>query len=410
MPENKYVLLTPTSRAFIVKEVGLSSFIGNTMRITCVAGARPNFMKVTPLLNCAAELPEVRCRLVHTGQHYDERMSALFFTDLGMPQPDNYLGVGSGSHAAQTAAIMTHFEEELSAHPADLVLVVGDVNSSLACALVAVKRQIPVAHVEAGLRSGDRRMPEEINRLLVDHISEYLFTTERSAGRNLAAEGIPAERIHFVGNVMIDTLLRHRRRARRTGVLQDLGLVARQYAVCTIHRAESVDTIQAAQETLGAVAILADRLPVVLPLHPRTRNRWSAFGLLDRLERCQNVTITQPLGYLEFLGLMDQAALVLTDSGGIQEETTILGVPCLTFRENTERPVTVEEGTNHLIGRDLVRLAAVLDDVLSGDLRDGRIPELWDGQAAERILHVLRNGFARHPLPRQEATHHIAAG
>jgi UDP-N-acetylglucosamine 2-epimerase (non-hydrolysing) len=371
------------------------------MRITCVVGARPNFMKITPLLHCAAGLPDFRCRLVHTGQHYDERMSSLFFTELGMPQPDNYLGVGSGSHAAQTAAIMVHFEEELNTHPADLVLVVGDVNSSLACALVAVKRHIPVAHVEAGLRSGDRRMPEEINRLLIDHVSEYLFTTERSAGRNLSAEGIPAERIYFVGNVMIDTLLRHRRRARRTGVLQDLKLAPRKYAVCTLHRAESVDSIQAARDTLSAIAILAGRFPVVLPLHPRTRSRWSSFQLLDRLQRCRNLTITQPLGYLEFLGLMDQAALVLTDSGGIQEETTILGVPCLTFRENTERPVTIVEGTNHLIGRDPVRLSAVLDEVISGDLRDGRIPELWDGQAAERILHVLRNGSAGFPQPLQ---------
>jgi len=353
-------------------------------------------MKITPLLTCAAGLPEVRCRLVHTGQHYDERMSALFFTELGMPQPDNYLGVGSGSHAAQTAAIMLKFEEELNAHPAGLVLVVGDVNSSLACALVAVKRHIPVAHVEAGLRSRDRRMPEEINRILVDHISEYLFTTERAAGGNLLSEGIPAERIHFVGNVMIDTLLRHRKRARRTGVLEDMKLSPQGYAICTIHRAESVDTVEAAQNTLSAIAILTDRLPVVLPLHPRTRSRWSSFQLLDRLERCPNLIITEPLGYLEFLGLMDQAALVLTDSGGIQEETTILGIPCLTYRENTERPVTVEEGTNHLIGRDLVRLATALDEILSGEICDGRIPELWDGQAAERILHVLCGGSAYH--------------
>jgi UDP-N-acetylglucosamine 2-epimerase (non-hydrolysing) len=370
------------------------------MRITCVVGARPNFMKVTPILTCAAGLPDVRCRLLHTGQHYDERMSTLFFTDLGMPKPDTYLGVGSGSHAAQTALVMLKFEEELNSHHADLVLVVGDVNSTLACALVAVKRHIPVAHVEAGLRSHDRRMPEEINRILTDHMSDYLFTTEREAGRNLLAEGIPAERIHFVGNVMIDTLLRHRKHARRTGILKQLSLASRGYAVCTIHRPDNVDTAAAAERTLSAIAILADRLPVVLPLHPRTRNRWASFGFLDRLGRCENLTIIDPLGYLEFMALMDNAALVLTDSGGIQEETTILGVPCLTFRDNTERPVTVTEGTNRLIGLDVVRLATAVDEVLSGEIVDGRTPELWDGQAAARILHVLRCHGPRRASPK----------
>jgi UDP-N-acetylglucosamine 2-epimerase (non-hydrolysing) len=365
------------------------------MRITCIVGARPNFMKVTPILACAAGLPDVRCRLVHTGQHYDERMSTLFFTELGLPKPDSFLGVGSGSHAVQTASVMLKFEDELNAHHADMVLVVGDVNSTLACALVAVKRHIPVAHVEAGLRSRDLRMPEEINRILTDKMSDYLFTTDREAGRNLLAEGIPAERIHFVGNVMIDTLLRHRKHARRTGVLERLSLMPQGYAVCTIHRADNVDTVEAAQRTVNAIAILADRLPVVLPLHPRTRNRWSSFGLFERLNRCRNLTITDPLGYLEFLALMDSSALVLTDSGGIQEETTIIGVPCLTFRENTERPITVSEGTNQLVGLDLVRLATAIDEVLSGEIVDGRTPELWDGQAAARILHILRSRGAR---------------
>ncbi|HEY4759195.1 MAG TPA: UDP-N-acetylglucosamine 2-epimerase (non-hydrolyzing) [Thermoguttaceae bacterium] len=369
------------------------------MRITCVVGARPNFMKVTPILACAAGLPNMRCRLLHTGQHYDERMSTLFFTELGLPKPDTYLGVGSGSHAVQTASVMLKFEEELSAHHADLVLVVGDVNSTLACALVAVKRHIPVAHVEAGLRSHDRRMPEEINRILTDHISEYLFTTEREAGRNLLAEGIPAERIHFVGNVMIDTLLRHRKRARLTGVLERFSLAPRDYAVCTMHRPDSVDTVEGAKRTLSAIAILADRLPVILPMHPRTRSRWTSFQLLDRLSRCPNLTITDPLGYLEFMALMDNAALVLTDSGGIQEETTILDVPCLTFRENTERPVTVSEGTNQLIGLDLVRLVTAVEEVLSGEIVDGRTPELWDGQAAARILHVLQSHGSRRSTP-----------
>jgi UDP-N-acetylglucosamine 2-epimerase (non-hydrolysing) len=239
-------------------------------------------------------------------------------------------------------------------------------------------------------------MPEEINRILTDHVSDYLFTTEREAGRNLLAEGIPASQIHFVGNVMIDTLLRHRKRARRAIDLQQWALSPREYAVCTIHRPDSVDTVEAAKRTLTAIAILADRLPVLVPLHPRTRNRWTSFQLLDRLNRYHNVIVTEPLGYLEFLGLMDNAAMVLTDSGGIQEETTILGVPCLTFRENTERPVTVTEGTNRLIGLDLVRLAGAVDEVLSGEIVDGHMPELWDGQAAARILHVLRTQPRRH--------------
>jgi len=358
----------------------------NNMRITCVVGARPSLMKVAPLCASAAGLSDVRCRLVHAGRHYDERMSALFFKELGLPRPDHYLGVGSGSHAAQTAAVLLKFEEELRAHPADLVVVVGDANSSLACALAAVKRHLPVAHVEAGLRSGDRRMPEEINRILVDHMSEFLFTTQREAGKNLLVEGIPPERIHFVGNVMSDTLLRHRKRARRTEVLKRFNLSPREYVLCAVHRAESVDTGEAARFTLNAIALLANRMPVILPLHPRTRNRWASLQLLDHLGRCRNLLLTESLDYLEFLGLMDQAALVLTDSGGIQEGTTILGIPCLTFRESTERPVTVGEGTNRLIGRDLVRLSTAVDEVLSGEICDAHMPELWDGHAAGRIL------------------------
>jgi UDP-N-acetylglucosamine 2-epimerase (non-hydrolysing) len=376
------------------------------MRITCVVGARPNFMKVTPILSYAAGLPDARCRLVHTGQHYDERMSALFFSELGMPKPDSYLGVGSGSHAAMTASIMQKFEVELNSHHAELVLVVGDVNSTLACALVAAKKHIPVAHVEAGLRSRDRHMPEEINRVLTDQLSDYLFTTDRLAGQNLLAEGIPAERIHFVGNVMIDTLNRHRKHARRTGVLNRFSLTPGNYAVCTMHRADNVDTAEAAGRTLNALTILSDRLPVVLPLHPRTRSRWSSFGLLQRLERRANLIVTEPLGYLEFLALMDNAALVLTDSGGIQEETTILGVSCLTFRENTERPITVSEGTNRLVGLDLARLSAAIDEVLSGEIIDARTPELWDGQAAARILHVLLDRESR-PFSHTTGAFHI---
>ncbi|MGV3722649.1 MAG: non-hydrolyzing UDP-N-acetylglucosamine 2-epimerase, partial [Actinomycetota bacterium] len=365
------------------------------MRITCVVGARPNFPKVAPILAAAKQRADMACRLVHTGQHYDERMSKLFFDELGLPTPDAYLGVGSGSHAAQTARVMLAFEETLEAAPADVVLVVGDVNSTLACALVAAKRGIGVAHVEAGLRSGDRTMPEELNRIVTDQLSDYLFTTERTAAANLEAEGIPAERIHFVGNVMIDTLFRNRERASSRPLPRQLGVSTREYALCTLHRPSNVDTLAAATNTVRALEILASSLPVVLPLHPRTRSRLQDFDLLSRVERLPGVRITEPLGYLDFLALMDGARVVVTDSGGVQEETTALGVPCLTFRENTERPITVTEGTNQLIGMDPQRLASALDALLHGSPAPARVPELWDGHASERILDVLQPSAAR---------------
>lgn len=364
------------------------------MDLTCVVGARPNFAKVAPILEAAACWAEMKCRLVHTGQHYDERMSTLFFRDLGLPEPDIYLGVGSASHAAQTGRVMIAFDGVLDQHPTDLVLVVGDVNSTLACALVAAKRGVPVAHVEAGLRSGDRRMPEEINRILTDQISDYLFTTERQASRNLEAEGIPPNRVHFVGNVMIDTLLRHRDQARRSDILQRLELRAYTYAVCTLHRPSNVDTRAAAENTVRALRVLAERLPVVLPLHPRTRTKFEQFGLLEQVRSEERVQITEPLGYLDFLALMDGSRLVFTDSGGIQEETTALGVPCLTFRENTERPVTLTEGTNQLVGLAPRAVAIAVDELLAGNRSRGRMPELWDGRAAERIVSILRQHTA----------------
>jgi UDP-N-acetylglucosamine 2-epimerase (non-hydrolysing) len=370
------------------------------MHVTCVVGARPNFMKVAPILSAAEIWPDVRTRLVHTGQHYDERMSDLFFDQLGLPHPDVHLGVGSGSHAAQTARVMLQFDEALEQSPTDLVIVVGDVNSTLACALVAVKRNIAVAHVEAGLRSGDRRMPEEINRVLTDQISDLLFTTERSAADNLRAEGIAAEKIHFVGNVMIDTLYRHRERARQSDVLSRLGLTERRYAVSTLHRPSNVDTETAALNTVLALEEVARRLPVVVPLHPRTLAKLEEFRLLERLQGWPSVRILEPLGYFEFLALVDRSTLVFTDSGGIQEETTALGVPCLTFRDSTERPITITHGTNRLVGLDPIRVAAALDDLMSGHARQVSVPELWDGHAAERIWAVLRQacGSARSDL------------
>jgi UDP-N-acetylglucosamine 2-epimerase (non-hydrolysing) len=285
---------------------------------------------------------------------------------------------------------MMLFDEALDETPTDMVVVVGDVNSTIACALVAVKRNIQVAHVEAGLRSGDRRMPEEINRILTDQISDLLFTTERAAAANLRTEGIDAGKIFFVGNVMIDTLYRHRERASQSDVIRRLGLKERAYAVSTLHRPSNVDSPAAALNTVLALEELARRLPAVIPLHPRTRSRLESFGLLERLRQWPAVQILDPLGYFEFLALMDRAAVVFTDSGGIQEETTALGVPCLTFRDNTERPITVTEGTNQLVGLDPARVAAALDQLLRGEGPPGRIPELWDGHAAERIWTTLR--------------------
>jgi UDP-N-acetylglucosamine 2-epimerase (non-hydrolysing) len=360
------------------------------MHLTCVVGARPNFMKVAPILAAAARRPEFRCQLVHTGQHYDERMSTLFFRELGLPEPDEYLGIGSGNHAEQTARVMLAFDAVLERQPTDLALVVGDVNSTLACAMVAAKRGVKVAHVEAGLRSRDRAMPEEINRILTDQISDLLFTTERSAGDNLEAEGVHPDRIHFVGNVMIDTLLSHRDRARRNDILERLELTPHTYALCTLHRPSNVDTPAAAENTVLALEAVAARLPVVLPFHPRTQAKLQQFGLLERVQGHASVTVVEPLGYLEFIALMDQSRLVFTDSGGVQEETTALGVPCLTFRENTERPVTVTEGTNRLVGLSPRAAAAAVDELLAGRGPVGCVPELWDGRAAERILSVLQ--------------------
>jgi UDP-N-acetylglucosamine 2-epimerase (non-hydrolysing) len=363
------------------------------LRLTCVAGARPNFPKIAPIL-AAARQAGVDAKLVHTGQHYDERLSKLFFQELDIPEPDVHLGVGGGSHASQTGRVMIAFDETLDQVPTDMVLVVGDVNSTFACTLVAVKRGIPVAHVEAGLRSGDRTMPEEINRILTDQISDYLFTTERSATANLTREGIPESRVHFVGNVMIDTLLRNRERALKSDIVSRLGLEERGYAVCTLHRPSNVDSQEGAANTVRAVSGLADQIRVVLPIHPRTRHRFAEFGLLEQLESRPEIMILEPQGYLDFLALVDRSRLVLTDSGGIQEETSVLGVPCLTFRENTERPITIEQGTNRLVGTRPEAVAAAAAEVLALEKLEPRAPELWDGHAGERIIQVLKESWS----------------
>jgi UDP-N-acetylglucosamine 2-epimerase (non-hydrolysing) len=367
-----------------------------TLRIVNVVGARPNFMKVAPLYDAMRAHPGMDPLIVHTGQHYDHRMSQLFFDHLGLPRPDVYLGVGSGGHGEQTGRIMIAFERNLKDLAPDLVLVVGDVNSTIACGLVAVKLGVKLVHVEAGLRSFDRSMPEEINRVLTDQIADYLFTTERSAHDNLRREGIPEDRIFFAGNVMIDSLLKHRAKAAESHVLEDLGITPRRYVLVTLHRPSNVDerdVLAGLVEVLGAVSA---RMPVVFPIHPRTRAKLSEFRLDRTVAGYPDLKLVDPLGYLDFLKCMDNARVVITDSGGIQEETTVLGVPCVTARRNTERPVTVSEGTNVLAGQDPERILAETNRVIDGGSRPGRRPELWDGRAAGRIVSVLweREGAA----------------
>jgi UDP-N-acetylglucosamine 2-epimerase (non-hydrolysing) len=357
-------------------------------RIVHVAGARPNFMKVGPVLDACRAEPGLESRLVHTGQHYDDRMSRLFFDELGLPRPDRNLEVGSGSHAEQTAAVMQRFEPLLVEWQPDLVVVVGDVNSTLACALVAVKLGIPVAHVEAGLRSFDRTMPEEINRKVTDAVSDLLFVSEPSGVENLAREGADPRTVHFVGNVMIDSLLRHRARADRSDVVERSGLESRGYAVLTLHRPANVDRPEALAEILEPVLELAASMPVVLPAHPRAR------AAVERAVAARGAPggfrIVEPLGYLDFLKLEAEARLVLTDSGGVQEETTILRVPCVTLRDNTERPVTISEGTNRLGGTTAAGIRAALREALDAEIpADLPPPHLWDGTAGRRIAACL---------------------
>jgi UDP-N-acetylglucosamine 2-epimerase (non-hydrolysing) len=359
------------------------------MRILNVVGARPNLMKMAPIVAEMARQPAIEQRLLHTGQHYDENMSEVFFRELGLPQPDIYLGVGSGSHAWQTAQIMIAFEKICQDYRPELVVLVGDVNSTLACSITAAKLWLPVAHVEAGLRSFDRRMPEEINRIVTDALSDLLFTTSRDGGENLLHEGIAPARIHFVGNVMIDTLLRHRSQAASSDVLNRLGLPARGYALLTLHRPSNVDDREVLAGIVSALQTLQAQHPLVFPIHPRTKKNLESFGLLDRMAAMPGLILTEPLGYLDFLCLMDHARLVLTDSGGIQEETTILGVPCLTLRSNTERPVTVTQGTNQVIGSSPERIIAASLGILEGRGKEGQVPELWDGHAAERIVQAI---------------------
>ena len=362
--------------------------------VMCIVGARPNFMKMAPILRAlAAHEPPLPALLVHTGQHYDASMSDQLFADLRLPRPDLNLEVGSGSHAVQTAEVMKRIEPAIDEHRPSCVLVVGDVNSTLACTLVAVKKGVPVVHVEAGLRSWDRRMPEEINRVLTDQVADRLYTTERSALANLQREGVAEERVCFAGNVMIDSLLSNRPYARAPAETlaahgADPALVQAGYGVVTLHRPSNVDEPETLQRLLGVLREVSERLPLVFALHPRTRGNIERFGL-QGLVAGGRIALLPPQGYLEMLGLMAGATVVLTDSGGLQEETTALGVPCLTLRDNTERPITVDEGTNTLVGRDVAAIREAVAGILAGGGKRGRVPENWDGRAAERIAADL---------------------
>ncbi|MGD1021686.1 MAG: UDP-N-acetylglucosamine 2-epimerase (non-hydrolyzing) [Candidatus Sulfotelmatobacter sp.] len=386
------------------------------IRLLSVVGARPNFMKIAPVIEALRNealkneplknFPDIEHCLVHSGQHYDELLSGNFFSDLGLPKPDVNLEVGSGSHAAQTAEIMKRIEPVLLDYRPDMILVVGDVNSTIAAALTAVKLGIEVAHIEAGLRSFDMTMPEEVNRKLTDAISRLLFVSEQSGVENLGREGIPKERVFLVGNVMIDCLLRHRELARRSTILDKLGMrgngtVCRPYGVLTLHRPSNVDHPKTLQDILAAVNSLAAELPVFFPIHPRTRKNIESFGLLRYFASEDSVKGTgivplEPLGYLDFLCLNDGARIVLTDSGGVQEETTVLGVPCLTLRKNTERPATVEQGTNQVVGTNPDRILAAAQLILRSSTRPPRRPPLWDGKAASRIVTIVREHLNRH--------------
>ena len=389
------------------------------MKIINIVGARPNFMKIAPIVEAikrhdsfaGGSAHKIASVLVHTGQHYDEKMSKLFFDDLEIPRPDINLEVGSGTHAGQTAEIMKRFEPVLMKEKPDYTLVVGDVNSTIGCALTAAKLGVKIIHVEAGLRSFDRSMPEEINRVLTDALADILFTTEKGAEDNLLREGIQKEKIFFVGNVMIDTLLRHRERAKNSDILFRLGLADSKpenhggcplpYALVTLHRPSNVDNREKFSEILEGLSAVARELPIIFPIHPRTMQRvvdYELHAFLRNGERkkgnARGIFLIQPLGYLDFLHLMANAELVLTDSGGIQEETTVLGIPCITLRENTERPVTVSEGTNRIVGTDKQEIIRESITALHNGAKSYRIPELWDGRAAERIVEGIIANFS----------------
>ena len=382
------------------------------MKVFLVAGARPNFMKIAPIQKMMRKYPELQPIIVHTGQHYDYEMSKIFFENLELPEPNVYLGVGPGTHAEQTGKIMIRFERAIFRYRPDLVIVVGDVNSTLACALVAAKVQVPIAHVEAGLRSFDRSMPEEINRILTDHLCDILFTSCEDANENLRREGISEDKIYFVGNVMIDSLFQNINKANQSDILIKLNLTSPKpatkvnpqdnigpidpYAVLTLHRPENVDIKETLQRILNAISEIQKQIKIIFPAHPRTRRRIKEFNL--SLDRLNNLLLIDPLGYLDFLKLISEAKFVLTDSGGVQEETTVLGIPCLTLRNNTERPITVKEGTNIVVGTDPERIVSESFKILNGDIKKAKIPKFWDGKTASRIVNIIYNYLKRNRI------------
>jgi len=359
------------------------------MKVVSVVGARPNFVKIAPIIEAMKDIGLIETVLVHTGQHYDYLMSRAFFEDLAIPEPDFHLGIGAGTHAEQTAKVMVQFEQVLEPTKCDFVLVVGDTNSTMAAALTAVKLGIPVVHVEAGLRSFDRSMPEEINRLVTDAIADHLFTPSTDADDNLQREGVPAEKIHFVGNVMIDTLLKYQAAARDRDAATHVGLTPKDYAVLTLHRPSNVDSRDTFSRIIDAVEAVQREIPVVFPVHPRARYQIDALALEERLAALTGLRLIEPLGYLDFLSLQMDARFVMTDSGGIQEETTVLDVPCLTLRGRTERPVTVTVGTNEVVGTNADCIRESVRAILGNRWKRGRVPPRWDGKASERITGVL---------------------
>jgi UDP-N-acetylglucosamine 2-epimerase (non-hydrolysing) len=365
-------------------------------KIHIIVGARPNYMKMAPLYDEFNKYTDLfSLRFVHTGQHYDERMSKLFFDDLKMPKPDIFLEVGSGSHAVQTARIMERYEQFLLTDRPDIVFVAGDVNSTAACAIDAVKLNIPVAHVEAGLRSYDRRMPEEINRLLTDSIADYLLTPSPDADENLLKEGISKDKIYFVGNIMIDSLVQHKEIARQSRIIYDLnlnqGTSKDKFCLVTLHRPSNVDEAAGLSTILNAFKVIGEQMKIVFPMHPRTRNNIQKLGLEALLASIPNLLVTEPLGYLDFLQLEMNAEIVITDSGGIQEETTFLQIPCLTLRENTERPITISEGTNQMVQLEIEHIVSTALDIIKGNRKQGNIPKYWDGKTSERIVDIFKH-------------------
>uniref|UniRef100_A0A832G7Q1 UDP-N-acetylglucosamine 2-epimerase (Non-hydrolyzing) n=1 Tax=Ignavibacterium album TaxID=591197 RepID=A0A832G7Q1_9BACT len=356
------------------------------MKLTLIAGARPNFIKVAPVIHAIEKLAKdkIKYRLVHTGQHYDNNMSDQFFKELNIPEPDINLGCGGGSQAQQTAAIMIAFEKELINNPADLVMVFGDVNSTLACSIVAKKLNTKVAHVEAGIRSFDLTMPEEINRMVTDCLADYFFTTSRRAGENLKKSGVSDDRIFFVGNVMIDTLLANRHKFKKPEIWDGFSLREKEYIVLTLHRPNNVDEGNKLKSYIDEITNNVNGLPVIFPIHPRTAKNFNELGI-----KAPNLILTEPMGYFEFNYLVERAKAVITDSGGITEETTVMGVPCMTLRDNTERPETVEIGTNELLGTNPDAIKPALKKLFAGEWKKGKIPELWDGRTALRILNIL---------------------